>query len=128
MIKLTTNGVQITVETVFQAEYSSIKNGTFLFAYKIDICNYTDHRIQLLSRKWVIFDSTESNRIVEGEGVVGEQPIIEPGDTYSYVSACNLNSEIGNMQGMYRMLRLDDQRIFEVQIPRFHLIAPYRLN
>ena len=81
-----------------------------------------------MRRKWLIFDSNGTQREVEGEGVVGVQPIIEPGETYQYVSGCNLKTEIGSMKGHYEMLRLIDETMFNVDIPEFQLIVPYKLN
>jgi ApaG protein len=81
-----------------------------------------------MSRHWYIFDSNGAKREVEGEGVVGQQPIIEPGHTHEYVSGCNLKTDVGSMKGEYHMVRMLDNANFNVQIPEFYLIAPYRLN
>ena len=70
----------------------------------------------------------DSNREVEGEGVVGEQPIIEPSESYQYVSAANLRSEIGKMFGTYNMVSLYDKKGFTVNIPEFQLVAPFKMN
>ncbi len=99
-----------------------------MFAYRIVIQNMSDDAIRLMRRKWLIFDSNGTQREVEGEGVVGVQPIIEPGETYQYVSGCNLKTEIGSMKGHYQMLRLNDEVLFNVDIPEFELIVPYKLN
>ena len=81
-----------------------------------------------MRRHWYIFDSTGDRREVEGDGVVGLQPIIEPGEFHEYVSGCNLKSDMGTMEGNYLVSREMDGSIFEVKIPRFMLIAPHRLN
>ena len=81
-----------------------------------------------ISRHWYIFDSNGAKREVEGEGVVGQQPIIEPGNSHEYVSGCNLKTDMGSMKGEYQMQRLLDNALFNVQIPEFYLIAPYRYN
>ncbi len=86
------------------------------------------YAVRLMSRHWYIFDSNGAKREVEGEGVVGVQPIIEPGSAHEYVSGCNLKTDMGSMKGEYHMMRLLDNAIFEVQIPEFYLIAPYRMN
>ncbi|MCD0487291.1 Co2+/Mg2+ efflux protein ApaG [Pedobacter sp. MC2016-14] len=128
MVTGITEGVKISVETVFQDEFSNPMNEVFLFAYKIEIQNLTDQYIQLKRRNWTIFDSNGSVREVEGSGVVGEQPIIAPGNAHSYVSACNLTTDMGSMKGYYSMTRFPDESVFQVEIPQFELIAPHRLN
>jgi len=128
MVTAITLGVKISVETTYQDEHSSPANEHFMFAYRITIENLTDYTVQLKRRQWFIFDSNGIQREVEGEGVVGEQPIIEPGERHSYVSACNLNTDMGSMSGNYLMNRLADGKDFIVDIPEFELIVPYRLN
>ena len=128
MVTAITEGVKISVDTIYQDEYSNSANEHFMFAYRIEIQNLSDFSVQLMRRKWLIFDSNGTQREVEGEGVVGVQPIIEPGQSYQYVSGCNLKTEIGSMKGHYEMLRLNDGEAFNVNIPEFQLIVPYRLN
>tara|TARA_R100001015_G_C4616780_1_gene172988 strand:+ start:1471 stop:1725 length:255 start_codon:yes stop_codon:yes gene_type:complete len=84
--------------------------------------------VQLLSRHWYIFDSNGEYNEVKGEGVIGLQPIIDPGKSHEYQSYCNLRSDIGMMWGSYLMKKLSNEKLFEVQIPEFHLITPNRLN
>jgi ApaG protein len=81
-----------------------------------------------LRRHWYIMDSNGSFREVEGEGVVGQTPIIEPGENYQYVSAANLRSEIGKMYGNYQMENLYNKKLITVSIPEFQLIAPFKMN
>ncbi|MBD3748373.1 MAG: Co2+/Mg2+ efflux protein ApaG [Sphingobacteriales bacterium] len=128
MVAQITEGVKVSVETTYQPEYSNPANEHFMFAYKIQIENLSDYSVQLLRRHWIIFDSNGSKREVEGEGVVGLQPIIQPGQHHEYVSGCNLKTDIGNMQGTYQMKRLVDNELIEVKIPQFALIAPFKLN
>lgn len=128
MVTAITHDIKISVDTVYQDEYSNPSNMHFMFAYRIVIQNLSDYAIQLMHRKWYIFDSNGTNREVEGEGVVGIQPVIAPGQSYEYVSGCNLKSEIGTMRGHYSMLRLVDESTFKVDIPTFQLIVPYKLN
>ncbi len=123
-----TDGVKVSAESIYESQYSDPANRHFVFAYKIIIQNLSDYRIQLLSRQWQIFDSSGMRRIVEGEGVVGLQPIIEPGDCHEYVSACNLSTDIGSMVGFYEMKRIVDDEHFRVSIPKFYLMATFRLN
>ncbi|WP_316834089.1 Co2+/Mg2+ efflux protein ApaG [Pedobacter nutrimenti] len=128
MVTAITEGVKISVETMYQEEYSNPSNDQFMFAYRIEIENMSDYTIQLKRRQWFIFDSNGTEREVEGEGVVGLQPIIEPGNHHSYVSGCQLSTEIGSMRGHYFMSRVAVETEFIVDIPQFELIAPYRLN
>jgi ApaG protein len=128
MVTAITQGVKISVETIYQDEHSNPANEHFMFAYRIEIENLSDYAIQLMRRQWFIFDSNGSVREVEGEGVVGIQPVIDLGKSYSYVSGCNLKTEIGSMKGHYTMNRLVDETPFNVDIPEFQLIVPYKLN
>lgn len=128
MVQQVTNGVSVSVETFYQAAQSNPVNSEYLFAYRITIENLSAVPVQLLSRHWYIVDSNGSNREVEGEGVVGEQPIIEPGESYQYVSAANLRSEIGKMFGTYNMVSMYDKKSFTVNIPEFQLVAPFKMN
>ena len=84
--------------------------------------------MQLLQRKWEIFDAGDATKIVAGEGVVGQQPILEPGQSHEYVSGCNLRSGLGKMRGAYYMEKLIDGKPFEVKIPEFQLIADIFAN
>jgi ApaG protein len=84
--------------------------------------------VKLLRRHWHITDSNGSFRDVDGDGVVGQQPIIEPGESYQYVSAANLKSDIGKMSGTYEMENLYNKKLFTVNIPEFQLIAPFKMN
>ena len=128
MVTKITDGVKISVETIYQPEYSNPANEHFMFAYRVNIENLTENSVQLLNRHWHIFDSNGTKREVEGEGVVGQQPVIEPGDNHEYVSGCNLKTDMGSMKGSYEMERIVDGVKFRVNIPEFYLIAPYKLN
>ncbi len=128
MVIKITDGVKVSVETTYQSEYSNPANEHYMFAYKVMIENLGEYSVQLLSRHWNIFDSNGTTREVEGEGVVGLQPIIEPGQFHEYVSGCNLKTDMGTMQGTYQMKRLVDNDLFDVKIPEFNLVAPFKLN
>ena len=128
MVTAITQGVKISVDTVYQDEYSNPANDHYMFAYQINIENLTDYAVQLKRRQWFIFDSSGTQRKVEGEGVVGLQPVIQPGESHSYISGCHLNTDMGSMSGNYLMERLVDHTDFKVDIPEFNLIVPYRLN
>jgi ApaG protein len=123
MVTAVTEGIKVTVETTYQAEFSSPHQHHFVFTYKVKIENNSSHTIQLMRRKWEIFDAGDQVKSVEGDGVVGMQPILEPNDFHEYVSGCNLRSGLGKMKGSYLMEKLFDGKLIEVQIPEFQLIA-----
>jgi ApaG protein len=123
-----TEGIKISVKTQFLNEQSSFENSYFLFSYKITIENKSENAVQLLSRHWEIFDSNFEHREVDGEGVIGEQPIIAPDEFFEYESACSLTTDMGKMKGFYTLERLVDKTKLKVLIPEFELITPYRLN
>lgn len=128
MISKISEGVQISVETFYQADYSNPANHEFMFAYRITIENHNDFTVKLLRRKWFIFDSDGQNREVEGEGVVGVQPVIEPDKQFQYVSGCNFKTEMGKMHGSYLMENQNTKTTFSVNIPPFEMIVPVKLN
>ncbi|MGA1379849.1 MAG: Co2+/Mg2+ efflux protein ApaG [Chitinophagaceae bacterium] len=128
MTSLITEGVQVSVETFYQEDYSNPIQGEYMFAYRVEIENYNSFPVQLHRRHWFIFDSNATRREVEGEGVVGVQPVILPGETYRYVSGCNLKTEIGRMVGTYQMENLNTREFFTVQIPSFDMVVPYKNN
>jgi ApaG protein len=123
-----THDVKITVETAYQNDRLSGSREGHMFAYRITIENHGDFTVKLLRRHWYINDIAFEKSEVEGEGVVGQQPVLEPGESHSYVSGCNLISDIGTMHGTYLMERQMDGKLFEARIPRFTLIAPFRMN
>ena len=125
---LASQGVEITVEVFYQHDQSMPVQHEFMFAYRITLENLNPFAVQLLRRKWYIFDSIGEYRQVEGEGVVGQQPVLTPGESYSYVSGCNLKSDMGKMWGHYQMISLQSQREFKVDIPMFEMIAPMKGN
>lgn len=124
----TTEGVKVTVTTNYLPDYSSPVQQHYVFAYKISIENNSEFTVKLLRRHWYIHDATGVMREVEGEGVVGQQPILEPGESHEYVSGCNLKTGLGKMRGTYLMERMVDGKKFDVTIPEFNLIVPYKLN
>ncbi|WP_026994585.1 Co2+/Mg2+ efflux protein ApaG [Flectobacillus major] len=128
MVSAITHGVKVSVVTEYQAEYSNPYHAHFVFSYKIKIENESDFTVKLLRRHWYIYDANGLIREVEGEGVVGQQPTLEPGQSHEYSSGCNLNTSIGKMAGTYQMERVFDGKLFNVVIPDFTMTAPYRLN
>jgi ApaG protein len=128
MNTLISKGVEISVEVFYQPEYSQPVMHEFMFAYRINIINHNAFTVQLLRREWSIFDSTGEHRQVEGDGVVGQQPILSSGENFQYVSGCNLKTEMGKMWGIYEMLDTNSQQKFTVDIPAFQMIAPLKNN
>ena len=124
----TTEGVQITVTTRFRDDLSNIGEHQYFFNYHVEMQNFNDFNVQLLHRDWYIFDSLNSPDFVSGEGVVGEQPILKPGQIYTYISGCELFSEIGQMKGFYTFRNIDSKTTFQVVIPTFSLMYPHRMN
>ena len=128
MVTRITKGIRISVTTRYQELYSRPEAKQFFFSYRIRIENTSDTEVQLLRRHWFIFDSAAPSQEVEGEGVVGQQPILLPGQTYEYESASNLTSEIGSVHGTYLFVKTQTGENFKVTIPRFELVLPFRLN
>lgn len=123
-----TNGIKVTVNSQYQDFYSNPELKHFAFSYHIRIENNSESTVQLVARHWNIFDAVGIKYEVEGEGVVGKQPIIEPGDFHEYVSGCNFHAPIGRMYGYFIMKRFIDDVHFKTQIPSFIMTAPYVLN
>jgi ApaG protein len=121
-------GIEINVETFYQPDYSNPMSGEFMFAYRITIENLNSFPVKLQRRHWYIFDSNGQNREVEGEGVVGVQPVLNPGEKYQYVSGCNLRTEMGKMHGTYLMENVNNKRTFKVNIPVFEMVVPFKKN
>ena len=128
MITQVTSGIKISVETFYRPDQSYSKQNQHVFAYRITITNNSDYTVQLKRRHWFIIDASATNREVEGEGVVGETPVIGSGENYQYVSGCNLDSEVGKMYGTYLFERLMDKKPFYARIPEFMLVVPYKMN
>ena len=123
-----THGIKISVETKFHTEHSNAGNRHFQFVYIVTIENKSHYAVQLVSRHWNIFDSSNEQSKIDGDGVVGERPTLEPGEIFEYESACCLATDIGKMSGSYLMERKIDKAQFLVTIPEFELIVPQRLN
>jgi ApaG protein len=128
MNSIISEGVQVSVDTFYQPDYSNPLQSEFMFAYRITLENHNSFPIKLHRRNWQIFDSNGTHREVEGEGVVGVQPLLKPGESYQYVSGCNLRTEMGKMKGTYQMENLNSKQMFEVDIPAFEMIVPMKNN
>ncbi len=124
----TTNGITITVETQYLPNHSDPRGGRFVFGYQITIKNGNDYAVQLLRRHWFIHDACGTVREVEGEGVVGLQPVLQPGGYHRYASFCDLKTDLGKMLGTFLLTRLDEDTNFDVPVPQFRLCMPAKLN
>jgi ApaG protein len=118
-----TRGITVRVSVSYLPEQSEPDRGRWFWAYHIRIENNSSVMVQLLTRHWIITDGRGARHTVEGEGVVGEQPMIAPGASFDYVSGCPLATPTGNMQGSYHMIG-EDGSAFDVAIPKFALTAP----
>lgn len=128
MESLITSGIEIEVYSSYLSKSSEPDKYQFLFGYNISIKNLNPFAVQLLNRHWIIYDSLAPIKQVKGKGVVGEQPILQPGEIYSYQSYCELRSDIGWMEGTYLFKREDEERLLEVSVPRFELSATSKAN
>jgi ApaG protein len=118
-----TRGFIVRVSVSFLPEQSEVEKNRWFWAYHIRIENVGQMAAQLLTRHWDIRDARGAHHIVDGEGVVGEQPVLKPGGSYDYVSGCPLTTPTGSMQGSYQMIGEDGSR-FDIAIPKFALSAP----
>ena len=125
---LTTNNVKVSVEQFYQKSHSRPSEHIYVFTYRVTVENLGIQTVQLLRRHWFIVETAGLVKEVEGEGVIGQQPIILPGESHQYVSWTNMNSEIGKMYGYYTMIYPPSGEPFKVYIPEFPLVAPQKLN
>ncbi|KZL18899.1 Protein ApaG [Pseudovibrio axinellae] len=123
MYRAVTRNIQITVEPYYLAEESTPEDDQFFWAYTVSIENLGRETVQLMSRHWHIIDANGNSQQMDGSGVVGEEPVIEPGDSFQYTSGCPLNTTSGIMTGNYRMQTLSGET-FAVKIPAFSLDLP----
>ncbi|PCJ82987.1 MAG: Co2+/Mg2+ efflux protein ApaG [Hyphomicrobiales bacterium] len=119
-----TNGIIVTVVPRFMEQQSDPDSGHYVWSYSVEIVNNGEDIVQLESRFWSIIDATGYKQTVEGSGVVGEQPVLNPGDSYSYVSGCPLGTSSGMMAGHF-IMRSTSNHTFKAQIPAFSLDSPY---
>jgi ApaG protein len=123
----TTNGIRVQVKATFLPDRSQPHENHFHFAYHITISNLGTETAQLMSRHWVITDADGDVQEVQGPGVVGEQPVLEPGASFEYTSFCPLKTNVGTMHGTYQMVRANGES-FEARIAPFTLAVPNALN
>ena len=128
MVFAITKGIKVSVETDYEGRFFSKQGPLYVFTYQVTIDNHSPDTVQLLGRHWFIYDTGEGPSEVAGVGVVGQQPILGPGDSHTYKSGCHLRASIGAMKGTYEMLRLSTGQSFDVNIPPLQFFASSRLN
>ncbi len=119
-----TNGIEVTVRTYFLEDQSDLEVGPWVWAYQVRITNLGRETVQLLRRTWRITDAHGRIQIVQGAGVVGEQPVLEAGESFEYTSGTPLETSSGIMLGTYHMLAIASGEAFDVTIPAFSLDSP----
>ncbi len=120
-----TDGIRVDVHSAFRPERS--EPGRWLFAYTVRIANDGERTAKLLARHWIIVDATGNREEVQGDGVIGQQPRLEPGQRFEYTSFCILKTPHGSMRGTYRMVR-EDGSTFDARIAPFPLLVPGTAN
>ncbi|WP_026976614.1 Co2+/Mg2+ efflux protein ApaG [Flavobacterium tegetincola] len=128
MVTQITRGIKISVLTSFEGTYIKNYQLNFAFSYQITIENHSKDSVQLMTRFWEIFDALNEKDTVMGEGVVGQKPVLRPGETYTYKSGCLLTSPFGAMKGYFNMINFTSTRNFKVIVPSFKLSAPFASN
>jgi ApaG protein len=124
MYQAVTRGIQVTVKPQFLADRSSAEDDRFFWAYTIEIANLGKVTVQLKTRHWQITDGRGQMQEVRGPGVVGEQPVLKPGEKFEYTSGVPLSTPTGLMSGSYQMVAEDGER-FDVEVPAFSLDSPH---
>ena len=122
-----TRGIRVRVQSRFLPEHSRPDRQQWIFGYTVEITNESDTPVQLISRHWIITDGNDVEQEVQGEGVVGEQPVIKPGESYQYSSFCPLGTAFGTMHGTYQM-RPTNGKTYNAEIARFALCQPQAVH
>ena len=128
MVQQVTCGIKISITTTYEGSFYKNYKIQYAFGYTITIENQSKYAVQLYARYWEILDALNNTETVNGEGVIGKQPILEPGELYTYTSGCLLASPFGAMQGHYKMVNFYTTEPFKVIIPTFKLSAPFAIN
>ena len=123
-----TSGIEIKVSARYEPVFSNESNNEFLFSYAIEITNTNDFPVRLLKRHWHITDGLGNIRQVDGEGVIGKQPIIRRYENFGYESACDFPTHVGKMRGYYLFENVQNGFTFKVYIPEFMMISEQKLN
>ena len=127
MSDTTTRGIRVQVESFYDEDKSSPDESYYFFAYQVRISNVGEETARLVSREWIITDAQGREQRVQGPGVVGEQPVLSPGETFEYTSSCPLPTPVGTMHGSYQMVTRTGER-FDAVIAPFSLAAPHAVN
>lgn len=122
-----TNNVRVEVEARFAADRSRTFDNEWVFIYSVRITNEGDDTVQLLGRHWIISDATGHTEEIRKPGVVGAQPVLQPGESFQYSSSCELTTSAGVMRGTYQMVTEDGEH-FDVEIAPFSLHEPYTVH
>jgi ApaG protein len=125
MFEQQTAGVLVRVEPRYLADESAPREGRFFWAYTIEIVNCSPDTVQLISRAWTITDENGVTQRVQGPGVVGQQPVLRPGESFTYTSGAPLAAPSGVMLGTYSMVRVDSGEMFDIAVPAFPLDSPH---
>ena len=128
MVEQVTKGIRLSVDTYFEGSFTKEGMLFYAFGYKVSITNNSEDTVQLLSRSWDIYDALNIQEKVVGEGVIGQKPVLKPGETHTYSSGCLLRSPFGAMNGYYTMINFTNSAQFQVSIPTFKLSATHLLN
>lgn len=128
MFSQVTHGIRISVKSKYVKSFFDGTGWDSLFAYAIHIKNQNEETYQLLRRHWVISDSLNETKIVDGEGVIGKTPTLKPGSAFMYQSHCILKSSMGSMQGYYTMQNVETKELLHIEIPRFPLFSDFIYN
>ena len=126
-MKRKNNNIKVLIKGEFAPELSNTKDSLFYFSYKVNIHNCGQSKVQLLSRHWNIKDALGRNRVVDGEGVVGEKPFINPGSNFEYQSYCPLETSFGSMKG-FDMMKDECGNCFKIPIPNLGLVSSDQIN
>ncbi len=121
-----TRGVEVTVRAVFLEDQSDPDEGNWVWAYQVRIANFGPETVQLMRRTWRITDARGRMQVVQGDGVVGEQPVLEPGESFEYTSGTPLETPSGIMAGAYHMVATISGEAFDAEIPAFSLDSPHQ--
>jgi len=122
-----TSDIKVQVVSKYIPEHTNPDIPRYFFAYWVTITNESEIAIKLMDRHWEITDAIGKLEVVDGEGVIGKQPVIRPGESFSYNSFCPIETEFGMMSGHYQVKR-EDGHFIKIEIPQFQLISPFSIN
>ena len=120
--------IKISVKASFISDKSSIKESIYFFMYRVTILNNSDKTLQLMNRHWHISDANSNTQVINGEGVIGEQPILRANDSFEYSSFCPIKTSFGTMSGFYTFKDVNTEDLYKGIIPKFMLVYPAEVN